>query len=127
MGEFDFGFDFFGSEPTKEETSQTPEVEVKSHRRTKECTELSLKYEYRRAFSEVRLLEAMRYVKLQNGTSYNFVTAGDVDSLSFLKIVLNQHKLDHLLCSTWCMAAEDILQLQEWYKGGNQWIRHVCG
>ena len=36
----------------------------RAHRRTKECTELSQRYEYRRAFSEVRMLEAMKYVPL---------------------------------------------------------------
>lgn len=88
------------------------------HRRTKECTELSQRYEYRRAFSEVRMLEAMKYVQLQDGCTYNFITAGDVDSLSFLKVVLNQHNLDYMLCSTWCMAAEDILQIQQWHEAG---------
>lgn len=90
----------------------------RAHRRTKECTELSQRYEYRRAFSEVRMLEAMKYVQLQDGCTYNFITAGDVDSLSFLKVVLNQHNLDYMLCSTWCMAAEDILQIQQWHEAG---------
>lgn len=90
----------------------------RAHRRTKECTELSQRYEYRRAFSEVRMLEAMKYVQLLDGCTYNFITAGDVDSLSFLKVVLNQHNLDYMLCSTWCMAAEDILQIQQWHEAG---------
>lgn len=50
----------------------------------------------------------------RNATS----TAGDVDSLSYLKVVLNQHDLDYCLLSTWCMAAEDILQLRQWYEQG---------
>ena len=66
----------------------------------------------------MKLLEAMQYVKLQDGVSYNFITAGDVDSLSYLKVVLNQHDLDYVLLSTWCMAAEDILQLQRWWEAG---------
>lgn len=90
----------------------------RAHRRTRECTTLSQRYEYRRAFSEVRLLEAMRHARLQEGTTYNFITAGDVDSLSYLKVVLNQHDLDHLLMSTWCMAAEDILQVRQWWEEG---------
>ena len=45
-------------------------VAKRVHRRTKECTELSQRYEYRRAFSEVKMLEAMRYVKLENGVNY---------------------------------------------------------
>lgn len=90
----------------------------RAHRRTKECTELSQRYEYRRAFSEVKMLEAMHYVQMQPGVTYNFLTAGDVDSLSYLKVVLNQHDLDYMLLSTWCMAAEDILQIQQWWEAG---------
>ena len=86
--------------------------------RTMELTVLPERFEYRRAFSEVKMLEAMQYVKLENGVSYNFITAGDVDSLSYLKVVLNQHSLDYLLVSTWCMNAGDILQIQEWWEEG---------
>lgn len=120
-------FDFGGFGQQSQEPVPTPEVDghaadvveaKRAHRRTKECTELSQRYEYRRAFSEVRLLEAMKYVPLQDGHTYNFITAGDVDSLSFLKVVLNQHDLDYMLCSTWCMAAEDILQIQQWWEAG---------
>ena len=121
-----FGFGSFGAGQTQapppdevepeETTAETTAQAKRAHRRTKECTELSRRYEYRRAFSEVKLLEAMQYVKLQDHTTYNFITAGDVDSLSYLKVVLNQHDLDYCLLSTWCMAAEDILQVRQWYE-----------
>ena len=124
----DFGFDNIGSnqqQPTdqqadsdEESATETIAGAKRAHRRTKECTELSQRYEYRRACSEVKMLEAMQYVQLQNGVTYNFITAGDVDSLTYLKVVLNQHNLDFVLLSTWCMAAEDILQVQQWYKAG---------
>ena len=123
-----FGFGIFGTGQTQapppdevdpeETTAETTAKAKRAHRRTKECTELSQRYEYRRAFSEVKLLEAMQYVKLQDHTTYNFITAGDVDSLSYLKVVLNQHDLDYCLLSTWCMAAEDILQVRHWYEQG---------
>ena len=121
--DFDFNFNAFGA-PALNEPKETHEDEVdvgeakRARRRTTACTELSRQYEYRRAFSEVRLLEAMEYVKLTDGVTYNFITGGDVDSLSYLKVVLNQHDLDYALCSTWCMAAEDILQLTQWYDEG---------
>jgi hypothetical protein len=125
--DFDFGFDEAGGKQNEEYMESEVEAK-KARRRTTECTELSKGYEYRRAFSEVKMLEAMKYVKLTEGMTYNFITAGDVDSLSYLKVVLNQHSLDYLLLTTWCMAAEDILQIQEWYKGGaHQALRHVCG
>lgn len=117
---FDFGAFLSGQETPEEADEQLADAATakRAHLRTKACTELSQRYEYRRAFSEVRMLESMQYVKLQDGVTYNFITGGDVDSLTYLKIVLNQHDLDYALCSTWCMAAEDILQLQEWYTAG---------
>ena len=90
-----------------------------SHRRKTECFEHSERYLYRRGYSESRLLEAMRLETFQVGQAWHFITAGDVDSLTFLKVVLLQQEvLDHLLFSTWCMAAEDILQLREWIECG---------
>lgn len=120
----DFGFSFgnFGSPGADEREDPVDEPKkattARNHRRTTACTELSSRYQYRRAFSEVKLLEAMKYVKPEKGVNYNFITAGDVDSLSYLKVVLNWYNLDYVLCSTWCMAAEDILQLQEWHEAG---------
>lgn len=128
--ELSIGFGGFGaakssgmqSSPVEEEGADEVVGAKKARRRTKACTELSQRYEYRRAFSEVKLLEAMEYVRLENGVTYNFITAGDVDSLSYLKVVLNQHVLDYCLLSTWCMAVEDILQVQQWHEEGK--IKH---
>lgn len=110
-GDLDFSDLDFEEEKPKDE-------EKKPRRRTTECLELSQKYEYRRAFSEVKLLEAMKYEPLKQGFSYNFITGGDVDGLSYLKIILNNQDLEHCIFSTWCMAAEDIFQFGEWLKAG---------
>lgn len=123
FGKFNLGQNEAPRQPEiVEDDAEATITTKKAHRRTKACVELSQQYEYRRAFSEVRLLEAMQHVRLQNGVTYNFITAGDVDSLSYLKVVLNQHDLDFCLCSTWCMSAEDVLQMQQWYDAGK--IRH---
>lgn len=89
-----------------------------SHRRTIACIELSTRHLYRRAFSEVSLIDACGKFDFKEGESYHFITAGDVDSLSYLKAVLRQQSLKYCLLSTWCMAAEDILQLQLWCDEG---------
>lgn len=65
------------------------------------------------------LLDLLGTFDFKEGTSYHFITAGDVDSLSYLKAMVRAQNLDHVLLSTWCMAAEDIFQLQEWVKNGN--------
>lgn len=69
---------------------------------------------YRRAFSETQLLDLLEREEFVNGTSYHFITGGDVDSLSYLKAILRKQELSYCLLSTWCMAAEDIYQIQEW-------------
>lgn len=75
------------------------------------------KHIYRRAFSETRLLEILER-DFTPGASYHCISAGDIDSLSYLKFVIHQQPLDYLLFSTWCMATEDILQLDEWIDAG---------
>ena len=133
--------DFNTQELPKKEEEGKGKTREGSHRRTTACTTFSKQYLYRRGFSESRLLEAMRLEPLQKGQCWHFITAGDVDSLSFLKVVLlHQPKLHYLLFSTWCMAAEDILQFGEWIDQGvierldcyvgeifpNQYRRAVC-
>ena len=90
--------------------------EKKQSRRTTECLELSTNYIYRRAFSELNLINCVDILKENH--SYNFITGGDVDSLSYLKLVLRFHDLDYVLISTWCMAAEDVLQIKNWFYSG---------
>jgi hypothetical protein len=72
---------------------------------------------YRRAFSETQLLDIVD-LDFQDGDSYHFITGGDIDSLSYLKVVLRQQDLDYCLFSTWCMASEDIYQIEEWLAQG---------
>jgi len=71
---------------------------------------------YRRAFSETQLLDLVD--NFQEGYQYNFITGGDVDALSYLKLILRHQKLDHLILSTWCMAVEDIYQIRDYLKNG---------
>ena len=86
-------------------------------RRVSACLEREIKQIYRRAFSETQLLDITPR-NFKKGYSYNFITGGDVDALSFLKIILRQQNLDYLLFSTWCMACEDVLQIEEWLSKG---------
>lgn len=72
---------------------------------------------YRRAFSETQLLDLVD-LDFTDGDSYHFITGGDVDSLSYLKLILRQQTLDYCLFSTWCMAGEDIYQMQDWLEAG---------
>ena len=94
------------------------ELGVTKHRAPRStCIKRNTKSIYRRAFSETQLLDIMP-LDMKDGESYHCITGGDVDSLSFLKIVLRQQNLDYLLFSTWCMASEDIHQFEDWLESG---------
>lgn len=101
----------------KEKKPKSTSKDVVTKRRTTECLELSLKYEYRRAFSEVNLINSAG-LEFKKNHSYNFLTAGDVDGLSYLKLILNHQNLDYCLISTWVINAEDILQIENWVDEG---------
>ena len=94
-----------------------PEQEKESHRRRSEVLIRSTKNIYRRAFSETQLLDILPK-DFKDGESYHCITGGDVDALSYLKVILRQQKLKYCLFSTWCMAGDDILQFEEWLKSG---------
>ena len=108
----------WGGFQEKEQEEDVSTNEKKSHRRRTAIYKKTLKYEYRQAFSEMKLLDLMKEFRFKKGTSYNFITGGDINSLSFLKCILRTQDLDYCLASTWCMAAEDILQFKEWIEEG---------
>lgn len=95
------------------------EIPTKHKRgRRSECLIRETKNVYRRAFSETQLLDLTNNEPFKNGYQYNFITAGDVDSLSYLKLILRQQNLNYCLFSTWCMASDDIMQIEEWLENG---------
>lgn len=93
-------------------------IDKRTRRRTAACLELSTRHLYRRAFSESILLDLLGSFSFSEGMSYHFITAGDIDSLSYLKAIIRAQNINHCLLSTWCMAAEDIFQLQQWISDG---------
>ena len=94
-----------------------PDPKPESHRRRSEVLIRSTNNIYRRAFSETQLLDILP-LNMKDGDSYHCITAGDVDALSYLKVIIRQQNIDYLLFSTWCMAGDDVLQFDEWLKSG---------
>ena len=92
------------------------EKEYKINQGRSTCLTRQTKQIYRRAFSETQLLDLVDEFK--EGYSYNFITGGDVDALSYLKLILRHQKLEYCFLSTWCIAMEDILQLEEFLEKG---------
>lgn len=71
----------------------------------------------RRAASEKALADILP-AEIEQGDSWHVLSAGDVDSLSYLAHILKTNDLDYCAFSTWCMAIPDVKQLQDWCKTG---------
>jgi hypothetical protein len=103
----------------KKETKKTKKDDEpekpKQHRST--CIKRRDANIYRRAFSETQLLDILN-LDMKDREAYYIISGGDVDSLSLIKIILRQQDLEYCLFSTWCMASEDILQIQDWLEAG---------
>lgn len=87
-------------------------------RRQTACYEISEKTLYRRAYGTTQLCEAIGMEVPKQGHSYHIITGGNVDSIAFLKYTLLHQDIDYVMASTWNMAGEDILQIEEWLDKG---------
>ena len=72
---------------------------------------------YRRYTSERKLEETLDW-EFTPGSAYHVISGGDIDSLTFLKLILRQQPLNYLSLSTWCMALQDIEELERYIKLG---------
>ena len=108
--------------PVENNISVEKEPPLKPRQRRSTALKRTDKNIYRRAFSETQLLDILGF-DFKNGESYHVITGGDVDALSFLKVILRQQKLEYCLFSTWCMASEDIYQIEEWLQ--NKTIKKI--
>ena len=117
----DFGFENLllmeGGQEKPEEEAPGVEGKKRTRRRHVACSVRSDKLIYRKAYSETQLLDVLGF-DFKDGQSYHCISAGDVDSLSYLKCVLRQQDLEYCLFSTWCMAFDDIMQIEEWLEEG---------
>ena len=85
------------------------------------------RHNYRRAISEVNLMDVMNSEKeFLEGYSYHFLSAGDIDIFSYLKFISRRYTIDYLILSTWAMAKEDVLQIEEMFKSGIIKEIHFC-
>jgi hypothetical protein len=115
--DLNLNFDLFGNKISdNHDKAESAPVQKRGSVRYYETRD---KYLYKRAHSELQLLNCLNDQPLTPGSSYHFITQGDVDMMSYLRLVLRTYKkLDYLLFSTWCMAGEDILYLFDLHKQG---------
>ena len=107
-----------GEEKKSADGAATNAVMGRNGRRKDACRELSVKVLGRRAFGEERFLELTRSINWCEGVAAHFITGGNIDQMSYLKGMLLHTTIDRLLLSTWVMAAEDIVLLDEYMESG---------
>lgn len=79
------------------------------------CIKTNDKQFYKRFCSERELEEIVPWQFEQN-SAYHVISGGDIDSLSFLKMVARQQKINYLVCSTWCMALQDVIEFERYLR-----------
>lgn len=77
-----------------------------------------LRYAYRRAYSELQLLDGLSGEVFQEGTCYVFLSRGDVDLMSYLQAVVRMQRIDQLGLSTWNANLPDVARLVQLHDEG---------
>lgn len=70
-----------------------------------------------RLLSEAALSDALDW-HLEDGIAYHVISAGDVDSLTYLRHVAKDQHLSYVMLSTWCMAKADAEEMRSWVERG---------
>ena len=102
FGELDLG----GEEESEEEKKT-----VKAKRTTERHFE-------RRIKSELALEKELPW-HFEKGASYHCISFGDVDALTYLRVIVKQQRLRYVLLSTWCMAVTDAEEIKKWLDAGH--------
>lgn len=75
------------------------------------------KHTMRRIKSELALEKELPW-HFEPGVSYHCISFGDVDALTYMRVVVKQQRIRYALVSTGCMASEDISEIRGWIENG---------
>ena len=123
MDGFKIDFNLFGTsdqsqvnrrEPEREEAASAEEDE---HARTVQVFKTWDTQKKMRVMSEANLDDALDW-HMEPGTAYHVISYGDVDSLTFLRHIVKQQRLDYAMLATWCMAKSDAEEMLQWVQRG---------
>ena len=71
-----------------------------------------------RVLSELALEKELPW-HFEKGVTYHCVSWGNVDSLTYFRVIVKQQKIKYALISTWVMSLEDIAEIRTWIEKGN--------
>ncbi len=74
-------------------------------------------HQARRISSELALEKSLPW-HFEKGMAYHCVSFGDVDSLTYLRVIVKQQRVKYAILSTWCMAYTDIQEIGTWLEAG---------
>jgi len=69
-------------------------------------------------YSSERQIEETLGFEIAPGETLHVISQGDIDSLTFLRWIIRQQKLDYCLISSWCIGADDCDEILGWIKSG---------
>ena len=101
---------------SKDEGKERPEDPNKD--RAVSCRQTRGRYVERRIKSELALEESLPW-HFEKGSAYHCFSFGDVDALTYLRVIIKQQRVEYALLSTWCMAATDVDEITKWIRHGD--------
>lgn len=110
------GFDFGDDEPAIS-AKKVDEQEPADTKRSVQVFKTMSTQKKMRLLSESALDDALDW-HFEPRAAYHVISAGDVDSLTYLRHVVKQQRCDYVLLSTWCMAVHDAREMLEWVNRG---------
>jgi hypothetical protein len=113
----DFGFNDIDLSDFLGERQEANNGRENSHEVKTRATKTYNRQIFRR-FSSERELEQVIDWNFEQTTAYHVISNGDIDSLSFLKFIVRQQAIEYLALSTWCMALQDIDEIERLIKLG---------
>lgn len=72
----------------------------------------------KRILSELNLEQVLPW-HFEKGAAYHCISWGDVDSLTYLRVIVKQQRLEYVVLSTWCMAITDVKEVEKWLERGD--------
>lgn len=124
MDDLEFDFEFESDFAEYDETEiEIEEAEIESaegeevKRRSVQVFKTMSAARKMRLLSEAQLDEVADW-NFEPGTSYHFLSFGDIDSLSYLRLIARQQNIRYLCLATWCIAREDLEEIKDWVARG---------
>lgn len=99
------------------ESEPKPEEDLNAADKSVQVKKTVNRHETRRVLSELALEKELPW-HFEQGTSYHCISFGDVDALTYMRVVVKQQRIKYALLSTWCMASEDIREIRSWIERG---------